>query len=211
MTDTDLYPKCPVITAHEASRKDWMRRDPNMLTTSTNRNLLQPTRDHKRRRRSAIEEGIRKGKNRSTSPSESSSQQNAIEAKLRQNKERSPSASRKSDRAQLIDLVVEDTEAEEAERVRARKEGGDAWNRGTQRHFVRTYSIGSDAPEGETIREGWDPSQIPSKPPPPERAVSDDENNFVNRTDHGKQPSKNGTDREEGQFANLVNEDNVWK
>ncbi|KIW73601.1 hypothetical protein PV04_01705 [Phialophora macrospora] len=201
----------PVITAHEARREDWMRRDPNILTTSTNRNLLQPTKDHKSRRRSELQEHIRKGKNRSTSPSAGSSQQGVIEAKLKRQQERSPSASGKSDRSQVVDLVVEDTDAEEAEVVRARKEGGDSWNRAPQRHFVRTYNIDEEAPEAQDIREGYDPSKVPSRPPAPERAVSEDEDNILDERDRGRSLNQSGTERGEGQYANLIEEDNVWK
>jgi hypothetical protein len=35
-----------------------------------------------------------------------------------------------------VDLVVEDHEAEEVERVRARKEGGPEWNEVPQKYFV---------------------------------------------------------------------------
>ncbi|KAF4631397.1 hypothetical protein G7Y89_g6734 [Cudoniella acicularis] len=66
----------------------------------------------------------------------------------------SASSSAKSDRSQLVDLVVEDATAENAERVRARKEGSAAWNETDQKHFVRTY--GSDT--GEDIREGHEPA-----------------------------------------------------
>jgi hypothetical protein len=182
-----------------------------MLTTSTNRNLLQPTRDQKSRRQSEIQKEIRKGKNRSVSPSSSSSRHGAIESKLKRKQERSPSASGKSDRSQLVDLVVEDTEAEDAELVRARKEGSDAWNQGTPRHFVRTYSIDDEAPEGQDMREGFDPSKIPSRPPPPERAVSDNENNVLAEGDKGQPSTQEPTQPSEGQYANLVEEDNVWK
>lgn len=48
----------------------------------------------------------------------------------------SSSSSSKSDRSQLVDLVVEDHEAEEVERVRARKEGGPGWNQAEPKHFV---------------------------------------------------------------------------
>ena len=48
----------------------------------------------------------------------------------------SSSKSGKSGRSQLVDLVVEDNEAEEMERVRARKEGGAAWNESEAKHFV---------------------------------------------------------------------------
>lgn len=149
---------------------------------------------------------ISKGKNRSTSPSSSSSnqgrRQHAIEAKLKRNQSTS---SGKSDRSQLVDLVVEDTEAEEAERVRARKEGDAAWNESQQRHFVRTYSIGEDAPEGQQIREGFDPSKIPAKHPPPEHAVSEEEDNAGSDDDDSPGQSSRG-----GRYGSLVEEDNVW-
>lgn len=160
----------PVITAHEATREDWLHRDPGLLTTSTNRNLFQPTKDHKTRRRTEIREGIAKGKDRSNS--RPAKEQGAIENKLQ--REQSSGSSSNSASDQLVDLVVEDTEAEEADRVRARKEGGDVWNRQEQKHFVRTYSTGS-VHEGDTIREGFDPSQVEAADPPPEHAVSEDE------------------------------------
>jgi hypothetical protein len=65
----------------------------------------------------------------------------------------SSSSSTKSDRSQLVDLVVEDTVAEETERVRARKEGSAGWNEREPKRFVRTY--GEDV--GEDIRSGFDP------------------------------------------------------
>ena len=48
----------------------------------------------------------------------------------------SSSSSAKSDRTQLVDLIVEDRQAEEVERVRARKEGGPGWNEVPAKHFV---------------------------------------------------------------------------
>ena len=67
--------------------------------------------------------------------------------------------------------MVEDTDAEEAERVRARKEGGSAWNREEPKRFVRTYG---DEDLGEDIREGFDPSAIPAADGPPVFAVGED-------------------------------------
>ena len=46
------------------------------------------------------------------------------------------SSSAKSDRSQLVDLVVEDTAAENVERVRARKEGSAGWNKTEAKRFV---------------------------------------------------------------------------
>lgn len=48
----------------------------------------------------------------------------------------SASSSAKSDRSQLVDLVVEDTVAEDTERVRARKEGSAGWNETEPKRFV---------------------------------------------------------------------------
>ena len=50
--------------------------------------------------------------------------------------ESSSTQSARSGRSQLVDLLVADTEAEETERVRARKEGGSAWNEDETRHYV---------------------------------------------------------------------------
>jgi hypothetical protein len=48
----------------------------------------------------------------------------------------SSSSGAKSDRSQLVDLIIEDHEAEDIERVRARKEGGSGWNEAEPKHFV---------------------------------------------------------------------------
>jgi hypothetical protein len=57
--------------------------------------------------------------------------------------EDSSASSVKSGRSQLVDLVIEDTEAEERERVRARKEGGAEWNEEEIKYFVYVISTGS--------------------------------------------------------------------
>lgn len=46
------------------------------------------------------------------------------------------SESSKSDRSQLVDLVVEDEPAEQADRVRARKEGSAGWNQMEGKRYV---------------------------------------------------------------------------
>ncbi len=190
----------PVITAHEATREDWMRGDPGMLTTSANRNLLQPTRDNKSRRRSEIRDSIQKGKTRNSSSRGSSSQRQngGIEAKLANDLNPEDGETGKTNRSQLVDLIVEDEAAEEAERVRARKEGGDAWNRSEQKLFVRTYSIEGGA-EGEQIRQGYDPSKISADHPPPEHAISDDEDD-----------SNQGQSSTGGGYGSLIDDRNVW-
>lgn len=195
----------PVVTAHEATREDWMRRDPKLLTTSTNRHLFQPTRDHERRRKRELRESIHKGKERSTS---SRGSRSGIESKLRhdmrpddQKYQELPESH--IDRDQLVDLVIEDEEAERAEQVRARKEGGDGWNReGQAKHFVRTYSV-DGAEEGDDIHtEGHDPSKIKADHPPPEHAISDSEDN---------EEAEGSSGRNGGRYGSLIENDNVWK
>jgi hypothetical protein len=193
----------PVVTAHEATREDWMRRDPGMITTSSNRHLIQPTKDNRQRRRNEIRESINKGKERSSSSKRS---RGPLEAKLHQDlnpddQDYKELPHSKTDRGQLVDLVIEDEEAEEVERVRARKEGGDRWNRSkSPKHFVRTYSI-DGADEGDDMRvEGFDPSKVPAAHPPPERAISDSEDEG-----EGSSGSKSGPT-----YGN-AEEDNVWR
>lgn len=132
----------PVITAHEARREHYLYQNPPILTQSTNRNILQPTRDNKHRRKSQIQkiqQSPEKGKHR-TSDSSSSQRRSS---KLTQVPVLGPvlqcaesSSSGKTQNSQLVDLVIEDHDAEEVERVRARKEGGPAWNEVEQKHFV---------------------------------------------------------------------------
>ncbi|KAG9235804.1 organic solute transporter Ostalpha-domain-containing protein [Amylocarpus encephaloides] len=164
----------PVITAHEVSRERWLNSSPGLLTTSTNRNLLQPTRDNEIRRasniRNTVEDVTRKTKRKHTSikndkagKAEPKGKQKevangeegrapAMKGMLRHHS--SASSSAKSERSQLVDLVVEDTSAEEADRVRARKEGSAGWNTSEGKHYVKTY--GKD--KGQDIREGFEPS-----------------------------------------------------
>jgi hypothetical protein len=149
-----------------------MRRDPDLLTTSANRNLLQATKDNKIKRRTETRRSIHKSKNHSSSGSRNRS--GTIESK-KIARDKSASGSSKSGQSQVVDLVVEDTKAEEVERVRARKEGGNAWNQQEQKHFVRVYGVDDEALEGEDIREGFDPSKVSADHPPPELAISDDE------------------------------------
>ena len=97
--------------------------------------------------------------------------------------ESSSSKSAKSGRSQLVDLVVEDTEAEEVERVRARKEGGAVWNENEAKHFVRTYD---DADEGEIIRSGFEPGER-SLPGFSDFAVADDDEEQDDQREHERE------------------------
>ena len=135
----------PVVTAHIPSRERWMHADPNLITTSTNRNLLHPTRMNKQRREKKIEERLREGKHRASSShshasgSKSFARAPVVSGLIREHSAGS-SKSAASGRSQLVDLVVEDSDAEETERVRARKDGGAAWNVNETKHFV--YACG---------------------------------------------------------------------
>ena len=143
-------PKYPVITAHEPSRERWLNGQPDLLTTSANRNLLQPTKDNELRRASNVRETVEhvtKKKKAKSSPSKTKQSSKgkqkehaeegrapALKGMLRHHS--SASSSAKSDRSQLVDLVVEDTIAEDTERVRARKEGSAAWNEMEPKRYV---------------------------------------------------------------------------
>ncbi len=129
-----------MITAHEASRDRWLRREPDLLTTSVNRHLLQPTADNEIRRKKNVKETVRKvqgkgkGKDNDTSSNGEEGRAPLLKGMLRHHS--SASSSVKSDRSQLVDLVVEDSNAEEIERVRARKEGSAGWNQVEPKRFV---------------------------------------------------------------------------
>ena len=121
---------------HEASREDWLRNEPSVVTTSTNRHLLDPARDKSKKRQREIRQAVEKGKRR-TRPAgkkESGSHVPFLGKLLRTQSSSSESA--KSDRSQLVDLVVEDTQAEATERIRARKEGGSKWNEEEPKHYM---------------------------------------------------------------------------
>lgn len=216
-----------MITANEANRERWLNERPDLLTTSANRNLLQPTEDNRIRREGNIKEVVEEvtkktqrkhskalsSKSKSRSSSSKGKQKHVPNYKENENGEegRAPmmkgmlrhhssgSSSAKSDRSQvrcvfsyalscvivlqstvfessicllivskvslfpkslfhltmffiaamhhilhlltllflkLVDLVVEDTVAEETERVRARKEGSAGWNETEPKRYV---------------------------------------------------------------------------
>lgn len=52
-------------------------------------------------------------------------------------------------------MVIEDVDAEQVERVRARKEGSPSWNRTEAKHYVQTYPTAGQA---EEVREGYEPT-----------------------------------------------------
>jgi len=187
----------PVITAHVPSAEQWFGSDPDLITTSTNRNLLQPTKKNKQRRESHLQKDLDKGKHR-----DPISRAPVLDGLLREDST-SSSGSTKSGRSQLVDLVMEDHAAEETERVRARKEGGARWNEDEQKHFVRNY----EAPEeGLDIRHGFEPGQIA---PPSESnfAIADED-------EDNRGSDQEGADGEGGKnsskYGDHLDDRNVW-
>ena len=148
----------PVINTHYATARDRTRTTPSIITGSTNRNLLQPTAANKQRRKSKIQEiqsrAHRGSQHRASSSSSHSKPKGLLPkaANLIRGKSNTSTSSSSSADSQLVDLVVEDTEAEQIERVRARKEGGPAWNEQEQKHFVKTYGAAQ-----EVVGEGFNP------------------------------------------------------
>lgn len=134
---------------------------------------MQPTKANKQRRKSKIDkiqDSADKGKHRdSSSTEESRSRSRSAFKKVVSGKSRSSSA--KEDKDELIDLVIEDHDAEEVERVRARKEGSPSWNKHDPKHFVRTFP---DSDEEEVVREGYEPTSEHNKEAGQSHAVGSD-------------------------------------
>lgn len=162
-----------MITAHNATREDRLYSDPRMVTSSTSRHVLHPTKANKRRRKSQIQkiqDSADKGKHRSDSSSSAgdeaigTSKVKDAFKKIFSTAEPSPG----NDKDQLVDLVIEDQAAEEVERVRARKEGSPVWNKHDPKHYVQAYP---DSDEGEVVREGHEPTSESNDNPDQQHAV----------------------------------------
>lgn len=110
----------PVITAQEPYGENRYRAYPAMITTATNQAMLKNPRRIKKRK----EKGKGKAKGEDSKPL------------LSRDPSSASSSSNFSDRSGIVNLVVEDKEAEERERVRARKEGGPGWNEVEPKVFV---------------------------------------------------------------------------
>jgi len=171
-----------------------------MLTASTNRAVLQPTRANRERRKSRIKslqaEAAQHNQPGETEDSEhrdsnSSSNSSTILHKGKERLESLPvigklvrktsTSSADSHSSQLVDLVVEDHEAEKIERMRARKEGGPGWNSVEAKHFVKTFPD-ADAEAQEVVRQGFNPDR-------PEKKVLDEA--------HGLAEPRHSRDQEE--------------
>ncbi|THW10670.1 DUF300-domain-containing protein [Aureobasidium pullulans] len=159
----------PVINTHYANSDDRLRAEPEIITASTNRQLLQPgSKNYRERRKSKIhniQENAHQGNHRNSRSSRGSASTSKSKAKssipvigsLLRHESSESAVTVNSHNSQLVDLVVEDHQAEEIERVRARKEGGPGWNEVEQKHFVKTYP---DGDETEEVREGYTPDRV---------------------------------------------------
>ena len=160
----------PVVNVHYATEEDRLYASPRMVTGSTNRNLLQPTKENRQRRKSRIQsiqaDAQQQYEHESSSSHRESGSSAASSTLMSKGKERLKAVLAGGDLVdesdpkarpdQLMDLVVEDNEAEDLERIRARKEGGAGWNSVDIKHFVK-----ADADEGESevVRQGFNPDR----------------------------------------------------
>ena len=158
----------PVVTAHiPYTNRRWnMPSDSGLITTATNQAVLRPQLVTKATRKKS------KGKKKATENGTSEETEGLIKKVpdlLDRINSSDSSSSHMSDRSGVVDLVVEDKQAEEVERVRARKEGGPAWNSVEPKRYVRQYPPDK---AGEEIREGFEPEV---DPPVDNRAHKTDE------------------------------------
>lgn len=126
LADTLQY---PVITANEVPRDQRLPTDRSYQSSSTGGDVKK-SRSHRRRRASGSE-GRRDLNNAS---SRKSSKSSGPPRPLQRNA--SSTSSHHSHRSQLVDLVVEDHEAEEEDRDQAQRELGSAWAGDETRRFA---------------------------------------------------------------------------
>lgn len=115
--------KYPVITAYEPLRN---------VRTGGNSGGYQSISQSEGLTTTATNQAILRGKPTRKSKGKGRSEQN--EPLLERND--SSASSHLSDRSGIVHLVVEDREAEDLERVRARKEGGPGWNNVNPKKFM---------------------------------------------------------------------------
>lgn len=163
-----------------------------MVTSSTSRHALHPTKANRARRKSKIHEiqaAADKGKHRNRSGSPASSKDTGIVPDLiKKVTNLGSSEDSKLDRSQMIDLVVEDEEAEAVERVRARKEGSPEWNKHEAKHFVHTFP---EEDQSEEVREGYEPTAEYNK--------NADQQHTIDASFGGESENSKGPDAEEAE------------
>ncbi|KAJ5460401.1 Transmembrane protein, partial [Penicillium daleae] len=168
----------PVITANEVPRDQRLPTHRSYQNSSTGGDVKK-SRAHQKRRTSGSE-----GRRDHNASSRKSSKSSGAPHPLQRNA--SSTSSRHSHRSQLVDLVVEDHEAEEEDREQAQRELGSAWAGDETRHFSR--------PSGQPIEEEAE-SETPTRevPAAPVHQAEEDD------------------DRSPSEWAyGALEEDNVW-
>ncbi|OKP13024.1 Transmembrane protein 184-like protein [Penicillium subrubescens] len=170
----------PVITANEVPRDQRLPTHRSYQSSRTGGDVKK-SRSHRKRLASGSE-GRRDQNNAS---SRKSSKSSGPPRPLQRNA--SSTSSHHSHRSQLVDLVVEDHEAEEEDRDQAQRELGSAWAGDETRRFLR--------PSGQPIEEEAEPeAPIREVPAEPVHQAEEEEDRSPSRWAYGA----------------LEEEDNVW-
>ncbi|KAF3917436.1 hypothetical protein ABW21_db0207400 [Orbilia brochopaga] len=215
----------PVITAYEPYSEERFRQNYQsryLITTATNQEVLRPKDRIKIQSRKSIRSSSstpqsNKGKGKA-SPTESgdAEESRGLLSGINEALQRSSSSSSsRSHQSGIVDLVVEDTEAEEIERVRARKEGGPGWNDEDPKVFVTQYPP-EDA--GEVQRTGFEVEHIP---PPVDTREHHTDTSAANTSGGGSQDNfvvaepedENDTPTAENnrmRYGSMAEDDNPW-
>lgn len=118
----------PVITANEVPRDQRLPISRSRSYQDSSAGDVKKSRTHRKGRAS----GSESGRNHNAGPSKTRKSTGGGPP-LQRNA--SSTSSHQSHRSQLVDLVVEDVEAEEEDRAQVRRERGSAWAEEEPRHF----------------------------------------------------------------------------
>ncbi|KAJ5190608.1 uncharacterized protein N7498_009593 [Penicillium cinerascens] len=154
----------PVITANEVPRDQRLHTNRSRSYQGSNNTEgdVKKSRSHRKGRASGSES--RRNHNTSSNKSRSSDAPRPLQRNASSTSSHNSHSTR---RDQLVDLVVEDVEAEEEDRAQTQRETGSAWAAGEPRHFSR--------PSGQPIEEesGSEPTgESPAEGIPDERRSS---------------------------------------
>lgn len=134
MIDTDLdSAQYPVITANEVPRDQRLPISRSRGSQeSPSGGDVKKSRTHRKGRAS----GSENRRNHNSSASKSGQSRKGLGTPRPLQRNASSTSSHQSHRSQLVDLVVEDVEAEEEDRAQTQAERGSAWAEGDPRHFA---------------------------------------------------------------------------
>ncbi|KAJ5679208.1 hypothetical protein N7462_007452 [Penicillium macrosclerotiorum] len=195
----------PVITAHEVPRDQRLSRPGGYQQDSFAGGDVKKSRSHRKGRASGSSDG--RNQNNSRRSSKSSTAPGPLQ------RHASSTSSHHSHRSQLVDLVVEDRNAEEEDRAQTQRELGSAWAGGEPRRFSR--------PSGQPIEEEAE-AEAPTREAPAESvppAPEVDQEDQTHQTHQGHQEHQahqehgtyRGETRSETRWTySTLEEDNVW-